>query len=226
MPLVQKMAARMLLAAGVLPFVSAAAEHNSSRWEKSIARFEAADKKEMPKPGGVLFIGSSSIRLWKTLKDDIPGVAVVRRGFGGSQIADSVHFAGRIVHPYQPRQIVMYAGDNDVASGKSPEAVLADFQTFVKVVHAKLPKTRIAFIAIKPSIARWKLSGKMSEANALVHGVCAKDKRLDFIDIWQSMLGQDGKPKPNLFVKDGLHLNANGYALWTSIVKPYLAKRE
>ena len=226
MPLVQKMAARMLLAAGVLPFVSGAAEHNSSRWEKSIARFEAADKKEMPKPGGVLFIGSSSIRLWKTLKDDIPGVAVVRRGFGGSQIADSVHFAGRIVHPYQPRQIVMYAGDNDVASGKSPEAVLADFQTFVKVVHAKLPKTRIAFIAIKPSIARWKLSGKMSEANALVHGVCAKDKRLDFIDIWQSMLGQDGKPKANLFVKDGLHLNANGYALWTSIVKPYLAKRE
>ncbi|MEC8973805.1 MAG: SGNH/GDSL hydrolase family protein [Verrucomicrobiota bacterium] len=226
MPLVQKMAARMLLAAGVLPFVSAAAEHNSSRWEKSIARFEAADKKEMPKPGGVLFIGSSSIRLWKTLKDDIPGVAVVRRGFGGSQIADSVHFAGRIVHPYQPRQIVMYAGDNDVASGKSPETVLVDFQTFVKVVHAKLPKTRIAFIAIKPSIARWKLSGKMSEANALVHGVCAKDKRLDFIDIWQSMLGQDGKPKPNLFVKDGLHLNANGYALWTSIVKPYLAKRE
>tara|TARA_B100000686_G_scaffold246704_1_gene256136 strand:+ start:349 stop:1029 length:681 start_codon:yes stop_codon:yes gene_type:complete len=226
MPLVQKMAARMLLAAGVLPFVSAAAEHNSLRWEKSIARFEAADKKEMPKPGGVLFIGSSSIRLWKTLKDDIPGVAVVRRGFGGSQIADSVHFADRIVHPYQPRQIVMYAGDNDVASGKSPEAVLADFQTFVKVVHAKLPKTRIAFIAIKPSIARWKLSGKMSEANTLVHGVCAKDKRLDFIDIWQSMLGQDGKPKPNLFVKDGLHLNANGYALWTSIVKPYLAKRE
>jgi len=220
------MTARLLLTAGVLPFVSAAAEHDSSRWEKSIARFEAADKKEMPKPGGVLFIGSSSIRLWKTLKGDFPGVAVVRRGFGGSQIADSVHFAGRIVHPYQPRQIVMYAGDNDVASGKSPEAVLADFQTFVKVVHAKLPKTRIAFIAIKPSIARWKLSGKMAQANALVHGVCAKDKRLDFIDIWQSMLGQDGKPKPNLFVKDGLHLNANGYALWTSIVKPYLAKRE
>ena len=120
----------------------------------------------------------------------------------------------------------MYAGDNDVASGKSPEAVLADFQTFVKVVHAKLPKTRIAFIAIKPSIARWKLSGKMAQANALIRAACDKEKRLEFIDIWQSMLGQDGKPKPNLFVKDGLHLNANGYALWTSIVKPYLAKRE
>ena len=220
------MTARLLLTAGVLPFVSAAAEHDSSRWEKSIARFEAADKKEMPKPGGVLFIGSSSIRLWKTLKGDFPGVAVVRRGFGGSQIADSVHFAGRIVHPYQPRQIVMYAGDNDVASGKSPEAVLADFQTFVKVVHAKLPKTRIAFIAIKPSIARWKLSGKMAQANALIRAACDKEKRLEFIDIWQPMLGEDGKPKPNLFVKDGLHLNANGYALWTSIVKPYLAKRE
>ena len=224
MPLVQKMAARMLLAAGVLPFVSATAEHDSSRWEKSIARFESADKKEMPKPGGVLFIGSSSIGLWKTLKDDFPGVPVVRRGFGGSQIADSVHFAGRIVHPYKPRQIVMYAGENDVAKGKTPETVLADFQAFVKVVHAKLPKTRIAFIAIKPSITRWKLSGKMAQANALIRAACGKDKRLEFIDIWQPMLGEDGKPKPELFVPDGIHLNAKGYALWTSIVKPYLTE--
>ena len=225
MPLVQKMTAWLALTIGVLPFVSAAAEHDSTRWEKSIARFEAADKEEMPKPGGVLFIGSSSIGLWKTLKQDFPGVPVVRRGFGGSQIADSVHFAGRIVHPYKPRQIVMYAGENDVAKGKTPETVLADFQAFVKVVHAKLPKTSIAFIAIKPSITRWKLSGKMAQANALVREACGKDKRLEFIDIWQPMLGEDSKPKPDLFVPDGIHLNAKGYALWTSIVKPYLTER-
>ena len=203
-----------------------AADHDSSRWEKYIARFEVTDKKKMPKPGGVLFIGSSSIRMWKTLKQDFSGFSVINRGFGGSQIADSTHFAERILHPYKPRQIVLYAGDNDVNAGKSPETVLADFQQFVKTVLAKLPEARISFIAIKPSLSRWKLSEKMVKANALVHSECAKSKRLDYIDIWQPMLGDDGKPMPNLFLRDGLHLNAKGYALWTSLVKPLLAKRE
>ena len=180
----------------------------------------------MPQPDGVLFIGSSSIRMWKTLEQDFAGLPVINRGFGGSQIADSNHFAGRIVHPYKPRQIVLYAGDNDVAGGKSPETVLADFQQFLKTVRAKLPKVRVSFIAIKPSLSRWKLSGKMAMANSLVRDACGKDKRLDYIDIWLPMLGDNGKPRPDLFLGDGLHLNAKGYALWTSIVKPHLAKHE
>tara|TARA_B100001013_G_scaffold130128_1_gene75947 strand:+ start:96 stop:728 length:633 start_codon:yes stop_codon:yes gene_type:complete len=210
----------------MLPIASVSADHDSSRWEKYIARFEAADKKQMPQPDGVLFIGSSSIRMWKTLEQDFPGLPVINRGFGGSQIADSNHFAGRIVHPYKPRQIVLYAGDNDVAGGKSPERVLADFQQFLKTVRAKLPKVRVSFIAIKPSLSRWKLSGKMAMANSLVRDACGKDKRLDYIDIWQPMLDDNGKPRPDLFLGDGLHLNAKGYALWTSIVKPHLAKHE
>ncbi len=226
MPLVQKSLAGLALACGMLPIASVSADHDPSRWEKYIARFEAADKKQMPQPDGVLFIGSSSIRMWKTLEQDFAGLPVINRGFGGSQIADSNHFAGRIVHPYKPRQIVLYAGDNDVAAGKSPETVLADFQQFVKTVHAKLPKARVSFIAIKPSLSRWKLSGKMAMANSLVRNTCSKDKRLDYIDIWQPMLGDNGKPRPDLFLGDGLHLNAKGYALWTSIVKPHLAKHE
>ncbi len=210
----------------MLPIASVSADHDPSRWEKYIARFEAADKKQMPQPDGVLFIGSSSIRMWKTLEQDFPGLPVINRGFGGSQIADSNHFAGRIVHPYKPRQIVLYAGDNDVAGGKSPERVLADFQQFLKTVRAKLPKVRVSFIAIKPSLSRWKLSGKMAMANSLVRDACGKDKRLDYIDIWQPMLDDNGKPRPDLFLGDGLHLNAKGYALWTSIVKPHLAKHE
>ena len=225
-PLVEKIISRLALAFGMLPLAAVAADHDSSRWEKSIARFEAADKKQMPRTDGILFIGSSSIRMWKTLERDFPGEPIINRGFGGSQIADSVHFAGRIVHPYKPRQIVLYAGDNDVAAGKSPETVLADFQQFVKTVHAKLPKARVSFIAIKPSLSRWKLSGKMAMANSLVRNTCSKDKRLDYIDIWQPMLGDNGKPRPDLFLGDGLHLNAKGYALWTSIVKPHLAKHE
>ena len=226
MPLVQKSLARLALACGMLPIASVSADHDSSRWEKYIARFEAADKKQMPQPDGVLFIGSSSIRMWKTLEQDFPGLPVINRGFGGSQIADSNHFAGRIVHPYKPRQIVLYAGDNDVAGGKSPETVLADFQQFLKTVRAKLPKVRVSFIAIKPSLSRWKLSGKMAMANSLVRSACSKNKRLDYIDIWQPMLDENGKPRPDLFLGDGLHLNAKGYALWTSIVKPHLAKHE
>ena len=143
MPLVQKPLARLALACGMLPIASVSADHDSSRWEKYIARFEAADKKQMPQPDGILFIGSSSIRMWKTLEQDFPGLPVINRGFGGSQIADSNHFARRIVHPYKPRQIVFYAGDNDVAAGKSPETVLTDFQQFVKTVHAKLPLSLI-----------------------------------------------------------------------------------
>ena len=225
-PLVKKIISRLALAFGMLPLAAVAADHDSSRWEKSIARFEVADKKQMPRTDGILFIGSSSIRMWKTLKQDFAGFSVINRGFGGSHIADSTDFAGRILHPYKPRQIVLYAGDNDVAAGKSPETVLADFKKFVKAVHTKLPKARISYISIKPSLSRWKLSEKMAKANALVRGDCAKDKRLDYIDIWQPMLGGDGKPKPDLFLGDGLHLNAKGYALWTSIVKPHLAKHE
>ena len=226
MPLVQKSLARLAIACGMLPIAAFSADNDSSRWEKYIARFEAADKKQMPQPDGILFIGSSSIRMWKTLEQDFPGLPVINRGFGGSQIDDSNHFARRIVHPYKPRQIVFYAGDNDVAAGKSPEKVLTDFQQFVKTVRAKLPKARVSFIAIKPSLSRWKLSGKMAMANSLVRNACSKNKRLDYIDIWQPMLGENGKPRPDLFLGDGLHLNAKGYALWTSIVKPYLAKHE
>jgi len=210
----------------MLSVASVTADHDSSRWEKYIARFEAADKKQMPQQDSILFIGSSSIRMWKTLEQDFPGLPVINRGFGGSQIADSNHFASRIVHPYKPRQIVLYAGDNDIAAGKSPETVLADFQQFMKTVHAKLPKTRISFIAIKPSLSRWKLSDKMAMANSLVRNACSKDKRLDYIDIWQPMLDDNGKPQPDFFLGDGLHLNAKGYALWTSIVKPHLAKHQ
>ena len=226
MPLVQKSLARLALACGMLPIAAVSADHDSSRWEKYIARFEAADKKQMPQPDGVLFIGSSSIRMWKTLEQDFAGLPVINRGFGGSQIADSNPFAGRIVHPYTPRQIVLYPGDTDVAGGKSPETVLADFQQFLKTVRAKLPKVRVSFIAIKPSLSRWKLSGKMAMANSLVRDACGKDKRLDYIDIWLPMLGDNGKPRPDLFLGDGLHLNAKGYALWTSIVMPHLAKHE
>jgi len=190
-------------------------------WEGAIQNFEKADAQNPPPKGAVLFLGSSSIVGWN-LKKHFPNLAALNRGFGGSQIADSLRYVDRIVVPYAPKTIVFYAGDNDIASGKKPEEVLEDFQSLVKKVRDALPKTRILFIAIKPSLARWKLYGKMSKANDLVAEFIKSDERLQYVDVAKTMLGEDGKPRPELFVQDGLHLSAKGYELWTSILLPHL----
>eukprot|EP00913_Durusdinium_trenchii_P022838 g21442.t1 len=166
-------------------------------------------------------IPGSSIRLWN-LDKSFPSLSAINRGFGGSQIVDSVHFADRIILKHRPRTVVLYAGDNDIAAGKSAKTVAADFAQFVKTIHAKLPKTRILFIAIKPSLKRWKLADRMNKANMLIAGQCRKDDRLTYINIFEPMLAKDGMPKKDLFRKDGLHLNDKGYALWASILKPHL----
>ena len=192
-----------------------------AEWETDIRQFEEQDRKAPPAKGGILFIGSSSIRLWD-LSRDFPDIQPINRGFGGSQIADSIHFADRIVLPYEPRTVVMYAGDNDIAAGKTPQQVHQDFVTFTQVVHKQLPDTRIVYIAIKPSLQRWKLVDTMREVNALIQATCQDDERLEFVDIDTPMIGDDGKPRPELFAKDGLHLSDEGYKLWTSLVRPHL----
>ncbi|HPD16339.1 MAG TPA: SGNH/GDSL hydrolase family protein [Planctomycetota bacterium] len=196
----------------------------ADRWEKSMQAFEERDAKNPPPKGEIVFIGSSSIVGWNLAKY-FPDLKAVNRGFGGSQIADSVQYADRILLPLEPRIVVFYAGDNDIASGKSPEKVFEDYQAFVKKVHDKLPETTIIYIPIKPSIARWKLWEKMKAANALIAEHVKTDKRLAYLDIVPGMLGEDGKPKPELFVKDGLHLSPAGYELWTGLLRPLLNAR-
>jgi lysophospholipase L1-like esterase len=129
-----------------------------------------------------------------------------------------VYFADRIVVPYEPRIIVMYAGDNDIAGGKTPCEVHGDFEKFVSLVHEKLPETRIVYVAIKPSLKRWKLVHQMRAANALILATCLEDERLEFVDIDAPMIGDGGQPRPELFVEDGLHLSATGYELWSDLV--------
>src|SRR5262249_9495861 len=140
---------------------------NFARWEKAIAAFEERDRQKPPPENGIVFVGSSSVVLWK-LDKSFPGAQALNRGFGGSRLAHPVHFAPRVVVKYRPRLVVLYAGDNDLAAGKSPEKVFADFQEFERVVHKDLPKARIIFIAIKPSPARWKLFDRGSKANELI----------------------------------------------------------
>jgi lysophospholipase L1-like esterase len=192
-----------------------------SRWESAIAAFEKQDRENPPPKNAFLFVGSSSIRLWD-LNKSFPGMDVINRGFGGSQLADSVHFAPRLVLKHEPRMVLLYAGDNDLALGKTPEQVHADFKDFVKVVHDKFPKTRIAFLSIKPSVARWRLIDKVRKANALIEAECKADDRMVFIDVGKPLLDDDGKPRKEFFVFDGLHLNARGYEAWAAVVRPYL----
>lgn len=194
-------------------------------WGKAMEAFEAADTQKPPIPGGVLFVGSSSIRMWDLPRwfGELEG-PVVNRGFGGSQIADSVRELDLLVLRHQPRAIVLYAGDNDIAAGKSAERVEADFAEFVAGVRAELPDTPIHYIAIKASTARWKLRETMIDANSRIAERCDADPTLYFIDVWTSMLGADGRPRAGLFAGDGVHLNDDGYALWSGLVRASLGE--
>ncbi len=192
-------------------------------FESDIRAFEDSDRVNPPKPGGVVFVGSSSIRLWPDLQSDFPGVNVIQRGFGGSQIDQAVTYAPRIVIPYKPSLIVLYEGDNDLAAGRSPEQIFADFKAFVALVRRSLPNTRIAYISIKPSGDRWALVDKMRSTNAMIQQYIARDSTLTYVDVFSRMLGTDGKPREELFTSDRLHMNHDGYAIWRELLTPIVA---
>ncbi len=197
----------------------------SAKWEEAIAAFEASDRARPPQKGGVVFVGSSSIRMWKTLAEDFPDENVINRGFGGSEIADAAAFAERIIWPHEPRLVVLYAGGNDLNAGKSPQQVFADFRTFVVKVRERLPEAEIAFISIAGNPARWPQVEKVKAANAMMERFAREDPRVKFIDVFPHMLGSDGLPRPEIFSPDQLHMNAEGYKLWTKIVRPFLKAR-
>jgi lysophospholipase L1-like esterase len=197
------------------------ATHNSARWEPEITAYEAAARTNPPPKGCIVFIGSSSIRKWTNLVADFPNLPVLNRGFGGSQIADSVNFADRIVIPYQPRQVVIYAGGNDINAGKSPEIVFGDFVALVTKLHARLPDAQLAYISSAPNPQRWAQVEKVKRLNELAAAYCRRHD-IAFIDVFPLMLGSDGQPKPDIYVADRLHMNPKGYAIWKEAVTPYL----
>ncbi|MGH8062883.1 MAG: SGNH/GDSL hydrolase family protein [Pseudoxanthomonas sp.] len=195
---------------------------SSTDWEGDMQRFAAADAIAPPPKHAVLFIGSSSIRFWSTLATDFPGVPVINRGFGGSQVRDSTWYADRIVVPYAPRMIVFYAGENDLESGRSPQQVRDDFHAFVMRVRRDLPGVRIAYISSKPSPLRAHLLAAQREANSLIRQDIATMKRVQFIDVFTPMLDGNGQPRAELFIEDRLHMNRTGYELWRQVVAPCL----
>lgn len=201
-----------------------AAYPDPERLAAEVAAFVAADSLAPPPPGGLLCIGSSSLRMWHpTLARDLDPYPVVPRGFGGSTMLDVLHYAPRIVLPCRPAGILLYAGDNDIDFGVTPEQFLAVFARFVALVHAELPGTRILVLSIKPSPARWAKWPAMARANALLQAACGRDPLLHYVDAAGPMLGADGTPRRELFLPDMLHLDESGYALWARVVREALA---
>jgi lysophospholipase L1-like esterase len=204
-----------------VPTRSQAQTPAEDKWERTIAAFEAEDAKSPPPKDAVLFVGSSSVRLWD-LKKSFPELATINRGFGGSQMSDAAKYVQRIITPYKPRLIVLYEGDNDLAAKKTPGDVAADFDRLLKIVRSDLPITPVVVIGCKPSPKRWALIEQQRELNRLLAERCEKDGHAKLLDIEKPMLGEDGEPKADLFREDMLHLNDKGYALWNSLLVPHL----
>ncbi len=217
----------MFISVAVVVAVSATLQQPEMRfvrWEQEVRGIEKRLAKASPTVGGVLFVGSSSIRLWDTAKA-FPDLPTANVGFGGSEVRDCTHFVPRLVTPHKPKTIVFYAGDNDTANGRTAEQVRDDFAAFVTAVRKPLPDCRVLFVAIKPSPKRWKLFDVQTKANSLVKAWAASQTAVGVIDVVTPALGADGKPKPELFVKDELHLSAAGYEIWKAAVKNALGGR-
>ena len=190
-----------------------------SRWQASLDAFAFRDQQQPPADDGVLFVGSSTIRLWSSLSQDFRQVPVIiNRGFGGSTMRDCNSLVHELVIQYKPRQVMVYAGDNDLAEGRSPQEVLGSLQNFVRKVHAALPGTRISYISIKPSPARVGLLPQIRQANGLIAGYVQTVAGMRYIDIFTPMLNAQGQPRSELFGADRLHLNEAGYRLWQSVI--------
>jgi len=216
-----------LAALALLLFVGGSANaevRGPEQWQAEITSLVAGDASQAPPQHAVLFVGSSSIRLWTTLAEDFPGVPAINRGFGGSAIADSTYYADRIVVPYHPKLIVMYAGDNDVAEGHTTRQVIDDFSAFVARVRRDLPDAAIAYLSIKPSVARAALWPQMRAANDGIALWTRTQKDVTFVDVTARMLDAQGKPRPELLREDGLHMRPAGYRIWIDALGPVLAQ--
>jgi gluconolactonase len=211
-----------LYAIKVAPQVKSVAKPDPKRFEKEIQAFETSDKTNAVPPGGIVFVGSSSIRKWTSLAQDFPGCQVLNRGFGGSHLADSVYYADRIVIKYKPKTVVLFAGSNDINYGLTPEQVLADFKAFADKVRGSLPETKIIYISISTSPSRFKQFNKVQKANQLIRDEVKKRTNMQFVNVVSAMFDHDGKPNSNIYASDRLHMNPKGYAIWTAILQPYL----
>lgn len=215
----------ILILPAVFFFISLSAQVEDPdplRFQSQIAAFDSLDKCHQPHGNVVLFVGSSSIRMWREAEQVFSKYNVLNRGFGGSHFSDVHHYFSELIVRYSPNTIVLYEGDNDIAHGKNPDRVMNGFVTLVNRIESELGDVNIGFISIKPSPKRWDIADKMIEANKLIRDYCSQYDNLTYIDIWPLMLNAQGRPDNYLYIGDGVHMNQCGYKLWEKEMMPYL----
>ena len=189
-----------------------------------IQAFKKEDSLKTHPKNAILFVGSSSFRMWSNVQDYFPKHMIINRGFGGSSVLDVIRYENDVIFRYKPKQIVIYCGENDLASSDTVTAqiVLARFQELFADIRKILPTVPVVFVSIKPSPSRWRLKEKMVEANRLIKKFLAGKKKTAFADVWSPMLDGEGRPNEALFIEDKLHMNAEGYAIWAKVLDKYL----
>jgi len=192
-----------------------------------IRSFKKQDSISYPQKNAILFVGSSSFTKWTDAQDYFPGYPIINRGFGGSSLTDVIRYKDEIIFPYQPKQIVIYCGENDIAGDSDVTGLIVfeRFKTLYQDIREKMPNVPIAYISMKPSPSRWNMKERMISGNEMIKlYLNRKELNAKFIDVWSAMLGKDGKPIADIFIEDELHMNAKGYAIWQKIIQPYLIK--
>ena len=202
-------------------------EPDPERFASAIAEFQAADAANPPPKGAIVCTGSSSMRMWHPrIKDDLPGLTLLPRGFGGSHYTDLIYYLEALVFKYQPRALLLYEGDNDAKYGKTPERIFQDFKFLVEQCREQVPDLRLYIIGSKPSVARWAIAEQMQRNNAMIQDYCRAKPGFTYIDVWPQLLDGNGQVRPELFMEDELHLNSAGYDRWTAAIAPVLLRGE
>jgi lysophospholipase L1-like esterase len=210
----------------LLIIVRVQSQENKPPFWNDIQAFKQQDSVLTPPKDAILFVGSSSFTKWKDVQDYFPGYPIINRGFGGSTLADVIYYANDIIFPYRPSQVVIYCGENDVASSDTITAsiVFKRFKTLFRNIRKHLPRVPIVFVSLKPSPSRWERRRTMQDVNTLVKNYLKKNLNTAFVDIWPAMLGKDRRPVDSLFVNDKLHMTERGYVIWQKAIAPYLKK--
>lgn len=210
----------LILIVLLITFLQVIFPQNPTRFQSEIDVLKQLNTERRPDQKTVLFTGSSSIRMWKDIQDYFPGKVIIKTGFGGSHMSDLLFYLDTIVINFKPDQIFIYEGDNDIAAGKKPSAIIKDAKKIIRRLNKLLPEVPVVFISPKPSLARWNLKEDYLELNRRLEIYASKKNNVDFINIWPLMLNQAGEPVKELYIKDGLHMSKQGYDLWaTEIMK-------
>lgn len=217
---------RVILALVIL-FNTAFAQTDKPAYWDDIQAFKKKDSASFPGTGKILFVGSSSFTKWTDVQEYFPSFPIINRGFGGSTLLDVIRYEKEIIFPYNPKQIVIYCGENDIANDSTVtgKMVFKRFKKLYRNIHRYIGYVPLLYISMKPSPSRWHLREKMMEGNRLIQNFLERQSRhVQFISVWDAMLGPDGKPKDEIFIEDKLHMNSKGYLIWQRLIEPYLLK--